>query len=194
MKNLRIALLLGVFLCALPVAAQTVKVNWQTGAPFASYKTFSWQEPAQSGLPFYGAWVKTDVIAELTSKGLTQAPAGKPGDLVVTYHIAGQQMIDATSTTDSFGTGVGPWGGGWGWYGGWGGWGEWSGDATTFTSEHPREMVILMVDLADSKEKKLVWRGQATVENASTSESGDQKQTKSSVQKMFKSYPPRVKK
>jgi len=194
MKNLRTALLAGVLLCGLPLSAQTVKVNWQTGAPFSTYKTFSWQEPSKPGLPFYGAWVKADVIAELTSKGLTQAPAGQAGDVIVTYHIVSQEMMDTVSNTDGFGTEMGPWGGGWGWYGGWGGWGAWSGDATTFTSEHPREMVILTVDLADGKAKKLVWRGQATVENASTSESGDQKQTKSCVQKMFKSYPPKVKK
>jgi Domain of unknown function (DUF4136) len=196
MNKLRTVAVLCLFFIALPLCAQTVKVNWQTGAPFSTYKTFAWRAPQKPGLPFYGAWVKADVIAELNSKGLTQAGPGQTPDVIATYHITGQQVLDATSNTDydGFDAGPGPWGGGWGWYGGWGGWGGLeTGEATTFTSTSPREMVILTIDLADAKQKKLIWRGQATVENASNSEKGDEKQTKSCVQKLFKSYPPKNK-
>ncbi len=196
MKIFRAVLLSCIFLSGASLRAQTVKVNWQTGAPFSSYKTFAWQDPKTAGLPFYGQWVKPDVIAALTAKGLTLAAAGQAPDLLVTYHIQGQEVLDATSNTvgDGFDMAPGPWGGGWGWYGGWGGWGAFPEEATTFTSEHPRQMVILTVDLADAKQKKLVWRGQATVENASSNEQGDQKQTSQCVQKLFKAYPPRPKK
>jgi hypothetical protein len=194
MKILRGLSLLCLFLCISPLHAQTVKVNWRTGAPFASYKTYAWQDSKNPGLAFYGQWVQADVLAELSAKGLTPA-AGQTPDLLVTYHIQGQEMIDATSNTDSegFGMGPGPWGGGWGWYGGWGGWGPFNEDSTTFTSEHPRELVILTISMADAKQKMLVWRGQATVESASNTEKGDEKQTKQCVQKLFKSYPPKTK-
>jgi Domain of unknown function (DUF4136) len=194
-KLMRAGLFLCVLLCAISLQAQTVKVNWRTGAPFSTYKTYAWQDPKSPGLPFYGQWVKADVLAELATKGFTPAAAGQTPDVVVTYHIQGEQMLDATSNTDydGFGVGPGPWAGGWGWYGGWGGWGAWPGEATTFTSENPRQMVILTIDMADAKEKKLVWRGQATVESASSSEKGDEKQTKQCVQKLFKSYPPKTK-
>jgi hypothetical protein len=195
MRTLRALSFLCLFICISPLYAQTVKVNWRTGAPFASFKTYAWQDPKNPGLQFYGQWVKADVIAELNAKGLTQAAAGQTPDVLVTFHIQGQELLDATSNTDSdgFGWGPGPWSGGWGWYGGWGGWGPWGGDSTTFTSEHPREMVILTVSMAEAKGKLLVWRGQATVESASNSEKGDEKQTKQCVQKMFKSYPPKAK-
>jgi hypothetical protein len=195
MNKLRAFVFLCVVSIGLPLYAQTVKVNWRTGAPFSTYKTYAWRDPQKPGLQFYGQWVKADVLAELKTKGLTPAAAGQTPDVIVTYHIQGQQLMDATSNTDydGFDVGPGPWGGGWGWYGGWGGWGEGIGDATTFTSENPREMVILTVDLADAKQKKLVWRGQATVENASNSEKGDEKQTKQCVQKMFKTFPPKAK-
>jgi len=146
MKTVRTALLLCSLLCGLPLRAQTVKVNWQTGAPFSTYKTFAWQDPKSQTIPFYGPWVKADVIAELQTKGLTPVSAGQKPDLIVTYHMQGQELLDATSTTDGFGMGAGPWGGGWGWYGGWGGWGPWSDDSTTFTSEHPRTILILTID------------------------------------------------
>jgi len=195
MKNLRVGLLMSFLLCGLPLSAQTVKVNWQMGAPFSSYKTFAWQDPKTPGVPFYGPWVKGDVIAELQTKGLTPVASGQKPDLIVTFHMQGQEMLDATSTTDGFSMGAGPWGGGWGWFGGWGGWGPWSEDATTVTSEHPRTILILTVDMADAKQKNtLVFRGQATVENVSSSESGDEKQTKQCVQKIFKNYPPKPKK
>jgi len=187
--------MLCLFLFGLPLCAQTVKVNWRTGAPFATYKTYAWQDSKNPGMPFYGQWVRADVLAQLNAKGLTSVTAGQTPDLLVTYHIQGQELIDTTSNTDSdgFGWGPGPWAGGWGWYGGWGGWGPWNQDATTFTSEHPREMLILTISMADAKQKMLVWRGQATVESVSNSEKGDEKQTEQCVQKLFKSYPPKNK-
>jgi len=195
MKFVRTAFLVCFLLCGLPLCAQTVKVNWQTGAPFSTYKTFAWQDPKSHTVPFYGPWVKADVIAELQTKGLTPVAAGQKPDLIVTYHLQGQELVDATSTTDGFGLGSGPWGGGWGWYGGWGGWGPWTDDSTTFTSEHPRTILILTIDMADAAQNKtLVFRGQATVENVSKSESGDEKQTKQCVEKIFKNYPPKPKK
>ena len=60
--------------------------------------------------------------------------------------------------------------------GGWGGWGPFEEDATTFTSEHPHDILILTISMADAKQKMLVWRGQA-----------------SAWGKLFKSYPPKTK-
>ena len=195
MARFRVAALLCLFFAGLPLYGQTVKVNWRTGAPFASYKTYAWQDSKNPGPPFYAEWVKADVLADLSAKGLTPAAAGQTPDVIVTYHIRGQELIDSTSDTDSdgFGWGAGPWGGRWGWYGGWGGWGPWGGDSTTFTSERPRELLTLTVSIADAKEKMLVWRGQATVEDVSNSQKGDEKQTRQCVEKLFKSYPPKAK-
>jgi hypothetical protein len=195
MNKLRAAALLCLVVLGPALHAQTVKVNWRTGAPFASYKTYAWQESKNPGFPFYGQWVKADILDQLSAKGLTPVAAGQTPDLLVTYHIQGQELIDATSNTDldGFSWGPGPWVGGWGWYGGWGGWGPWNEDSTTFTSEHPREMLILTISMADAKQKILVWRGQATVESVSNSEKGDEKQTEQCVQKLFKDYPPKTK-
>jgi uncharacterized protein DUF4136 len=196
MIKYKAAALVSLFIFALPLYAQTVKVNWHNGAPFATYKTFAWQNSKNPGPPFYGSWVKADVVAELASKGLTPVAAGQTPDLIVTYHIQGQELIDTTSNTDAdgFGWGGGGWGGGWGWYGGWGGWGgPIDEDSTTFTSEHPHDILILTISMADGKKKALVWRGQATVENPSNSQKGDEKQTKQCVQKLFKNYPPKSK-
>jgi hypothetical protein len=62
---------------------------------------------------------------------------------------------------------------------------------TAITTEEPRTMGILTVDLYDVAKKHLVWRGQATVDSVSNSQKGDEKQTEKSVEKMFKKYPPK---
>lgn len=194
MKRLVLCFVLSPFLCVPLIRAQTVKVNWQSSAPFATYKTFAWQEPKNPGLPFYAQWIKPDVTAELSQRGLQQVGSGQTPDLVATFHVSGQEMIDAQTTSDGFDYGPGPWGAGWESFGGWGGWGDWPIDQTSFTTEHPRQIVILTVDLLDARHKKLVWRGQATVEDASNSENGDRKQTEKCIQKMFKGYPPKTSK
>jgi hypothetical protein len=191
-KNLRTFALLCAVLFAIPAFAQTVKVNWKQGAPFSSYKTYSWKiSPAQSKSIYVG-WVKADVDAQLAAKGLTLATGNQKPDMYVAYHIATQEMLDATTTTDD-GFGGWGWGGGpWGIYGGWGGWGIGAGvpDIAT-TTEEPRTMGIMTVDLYDVSHSGLVWRGQATVDSVSNSQSGDEKQVKNSVVKMFKKYPPK---
>lgn len=194
MKNVRVLALLCAVLMASPAFAQTVKVNWNQAAPFSDYKTYAWKTGTSQANSFYAGWVKPDVDAQLAAKGLALAPANQKPDIYVTFHIQTQEVTDAITTDDGFGPGWG-WGGGpWGVWGGWGGWGGWEGgdfSDTAITTEEPRTMGILTVDLYDVAKKHLVWRGQATVDSVSNSQKGDEKQTEKSVEKMFKKYPPK---
>jgi hypothetical protein len=168
------------------IPAQTVKVNWQTSAPFSDYRTYAWKADQNESNGFYDQWVKPDVDAQLATKHLSKVTTDQKPDLIVLYHLKTQEMLDATTTTDGFGWGSGPWGM-------WGGWGGW-GDDTAFstTSERPRTMAILTLDLVDAKKRELVWRGQATVESVSNTQKGDEKQVAKSVEKMFKQFPPKM--
>jgi hypothetical protein len=47
------------------IFAQTVKVNWQTQAPFADYRSYMWKESKNQGSDFYRQWVQQDVDADL---------------------------------------------------------------------------------------------------------------------------------
>jgi hypothetical protein len=180
--------------CASVSSAQTVRVNWQQNAPFSDYKTYAWQFSPKEQNSFYQQFVVEYVDDSLQKAGLQKVPLSQSPALLVTYHFATQEMIDATTTTDGFGWAPGPWPGGWGYWGGWGGWdggfGEAGPDIST-TQEHPRMMGILSVDLADAKAKRLVWRGQATEDSISSTQKGDEKQVRKSVDKMFAHFPPK---
>jgi hypothetical protein len=185
MKTLAMAVTLCSLLTATGARAQTVKVNWQTTAPFADYHTYAWKQTQNEGGAFYQQWVEKDVDAALTEKGLRRVAEGDQPDLYVYFHMVSQEVMDSTTTDDGFG-----WGGGrWGRRGGWGGWGP----DIVQTEAQPRMMGILAIDLVDVKQNQMVWRGQATEDSISNAQSGDEKQVQKSVEKLFKQYPPKEK-
>ncbi len=175
---------------AVGASAQTVKVNWKTNAPFPLYKTYSWKMGKQQGSGFYRQWVRQDVDSVLARKGLKKVEDNQNPDLLVVYNMAGQEVLDSTTTTDGFGWGDGLWG----YSGAWGGWGDAgldTGSDVSSTEQEPRMMGILTVDLVDAKKKQMVWRGQATEDSISNSQKGDEKQVQKSVEKMFDRFPPK---
>ncbi len=183
MKKLAMGVMVCSLLAATEALAQTVKVNWQTDAPFADYHTYAWRESKNNGGQFYQQWIAKDVDTVLSDKGLHRVATGEDPDLYVYYHVMTQEVIDSTSTDDGFGWGGGRWGR-------WGGWGGWGGPDIVQTEAHPRTIGILAVDLIDVKKKVMVWRGQATVDMIANNQKGDEKQVQKSVEKMFKRYPP----
>jgi hypothetical protein len=177
-----------IFAAAASALGQTVKVNWRIRAPFSDYKTYAWRTSKNEGARFYKQWVHADVDAVLAKKGLRRVSVNQKPDLYIYYHIVTQEVMDSTTMDDGFGWGGGPWG----MWGGWGGWGMWGGMGPDIaqTTAQPRMMGILAVDLIDTKEKALVWRGQATTDAISNTQKGDTKQVLKSVDKMFEKYPP----
>jgi hypothetical protein len=63
-------LLSGCFLLfATSAMAQTVKVDWQTTAPFADHRTCAWRPSKNLGAHFCRQWVEKDPDADLAQKG-----------------------------------------------------------------------------------------------------------------------------
>ncbi len=166
--------------------AQTVRVNWHTTAPFSSFKTYAWKTSKRPSSHFYQQWVRRDVDAELAKKGMREVALNQKPDLLIMYRFVSDEVLDSTTTDDGFGWGGGPWG----WAGGWGGMGM---DDTVTTEQEPRTLGILSVDLVNAQRKELVWRGQATEDNVSDTQKGDEKQVLKSIDKMFAQYPPKRK-
>jgi hypothetical protein len=104
--------------------------------------------------------------------------------VIVVYHVAFDEQKDISSYSS------GPMYGGYG-YGWGGGWGM------TTTDVRVREILVgtLAVDMIDAKKKEVAWRGLGTkeIDTNAKPEKRDSNISKA-VEKIFKNYPPKVKK
>jgi hypothetical protein len=164
-----------VVLCASASFAQQIKTDYDRGANFSQYKTYSW-EKVQTQDQLWVDRIKEAVNTALAAKGLTPVESG--GDIA----IIAIEMTKNQQTLDTFYDGFG---GGWGWRrgGGFGGF----GDATTTTENY--KVGTLVVDLFDAHTKKLVWRGSAS-DTLSDKSDKNIKNLDKGVQKMFDHFPP----
>ena len=164
--------------------AQAVRVNWSKRAAFSDYHTYQWIPSQNDNHPFYHQYVGDYVNYDLKKKGLQRVPASQNPDVLVTYHFLTQE----TSEQETTGFGDGGWGG-------WGGWGMggmgMGGMYDSTTTNVPITMGLLTVDIIDAKTKKIIWRGQATEDNVTKSNKGEEKSVAKSINKMFDHFPPK---
>jgi hypothetical protein len=178
LQRIAAALIGMMFLFAGGAAAQQVKTDYDRGANFTQYKTYSW-EHVKTKDPLFVDRIKNAVYVALAAKGWTQVESG--GDV----SIVAVQMTSNQETLNTFYNGFG---GGWGWrrFGG-GGFGE----ATTTTETYT--VGTLVVDLFDAKTKTLLWRGSSS-DTLSNNSDKNIKNLDKGVEKMFKQFPPNTEK
>lgn len=163
------------FLFARGSLAQQVKIDYDRGANFAQYKTYSWEQ-VKTRDPLFIDRIKDAVSSALAAKGWTQVESGAD------VSIMAFQMTRDRQTLNTFYDGFG---GGWGWRGfGGGGFAE----ATTTTDTY--KVGTLIVDLFDAKTKQLLWRSSAS-DTLSSSSNKNIHNLDKNVEKMFKEFPPR---
>ena len=160
------------FLFAGKSSAQQVKTDYDRSADFGQYKTYSWEQ-VKTKPPLFVDRIKNSVNAALAAKGWTQVDSGGDISIVAIQITRNQQTLN--TYYDGFG-------GGWRWRG-FGGFGE----ATTTTETY--KVGTLVVDLFDTKTKKLVWRGTSSDTLSKNSNKNIQNLDKD-VEKMFKQFPP----
>ena len=155
-------------------SAQQVKTDYDRGANFGQYKTYSWAQVKTKEVLDVDR-IKTAVNAALAAKGWTQVDSGGDVSIVAMEITRNQQTLN--TFYDGFG-------GGWGWrrFGG-GGFGE----ATTTTETY--KVGTLVVDLFDAKTKQLIWRGTSS-DTLSNNSDKNIKNLDKGVEKLFKQFPP----
>jgi hypothetical protein len=173
MQKAMFALIGIIVLFAGTASAQQVKTDYDRGANFAQYKTYSW-EHVKTKDPLDVDRIKSAVNAALAAKGWTQVDSG--GDVSVV-------AMEVTSTQQTLNTFYDGLGGGWGWRRFGGGFGE----ATTTTDTYKVGTVV--VDLFDTKTKELIWRGSSSGTLSNNSDKNIKNLDKG-VDKMFKHFPP----
>jgi hypothetical protein len=164
--------------------AQDVRYNFDSKADFSKYKTYKWVEikGADHANQLVEKQIRETIEAELATKGL-QKTDSDTADLYVGYQTAIGTEKQFTSYNTGWGYGPG-WGGGW--YGG--------GSTMTTGSTSTIYTGQLVVDMYDSANKDLVWRG--TVSKTIDPKAKPEKQQKNltkAVAKLFKNYPPKKK-
>lgn len=167
--------------------AQDVRYNFDRETDFSKFKTYKWVSigATAQGNSLLSKQIKSAVDVELSGKGLTKTEDDN-ADLYVGYQTAIGQEQAFTSYNSSWGYGPG-------WYrGGWYGYpsgGMTAGQTSTIYKGQ------LDLDMYDSANHDLVWRGVAS-KTIDTNAKPDkqQKNLTKAVAKLLKNYPPRAKK
>lgn len=155
-------------MCAV-VFADDVKTDYDKQADFSHYKTYSWIK-VQANDELWQQRITDAVDQALQSRGLQKVDSG--GDLAVA-------AVGSTRDEKEYQT----------FYNGLGGW-WWNGfgEQTTTTVQH-YPVGTLVVDLYDTGNKRLVWRGTASAA-LSNQPSKNEKKMDKDVNKMFENFPP----
>jgi hypothetical protein len=188
MKKFLFFSLVGILLSVSAAVGQDVRYNFDKNADFSKFKTYKWVplKDATKVNDLVDKQIIDSVNAELATKGLTQVTEDS-ANLYVGYQAGIGQEKEFTSYSSDWG-----YGGGWyrgGWYGGAGGMSTTSGQTSTIYIGQ------LAVDMYDSANHNLVWRGVAskTIDPKAKPEK-QEKNLKKAVTKLLKNYPPPVKK
>jgi len=187
MKRILFLSALGLLLVATVAFSQDVRYNFDKNADFSKFKTYKWVtlKDAQTVNDLVSKQIVDAVDAELATKGLTKV-TDDSANLYVAYQAAVGQEKQFTSYSSDWG-----YGGGWyrgGWYGG--------GMGTTTTSGQTSTIYVgqLALDMYDSANKDIAWRGVASKTiDAKAKPEKQQKNLAKAVKKLLKNYPPPAK-
>src|SRR5215471_9707195 len=170
---------------AYSATAQDVRYNFDKDTDFSRFKTYRWVELKDAAKvdTLREKNIRESIDAQLAEKGLTKTDADS-ADLLVGY----QAGVGTEKQFTSYNT---DWGYGGGWYrGGW-----YGGPAGTTTGQTSTIYTgQLALDMYDSKNHDLVWRG--VVSKTIDPEAKPEKQEKNlnkAVAKLLKNYPPQKK-
>jgi hypothetical protein len=146
-----------------------VKIDYDHGADFNRYKTYSWLS-AKGTDDLWTDRIVQDVDAQLAAKGWSKVESGGKATISAFGRTHNEQTLE---------TYYNGFGGGWRWRG--------FGDATTMVENTP--VGTLVVDVFDGSSKKLIWRGMST-DTLSTKPDKNEKKLEKAVEDMFKKFPP----
>ena len=164
-------------------AAQKTSYDFDKTAAFSTFKTYALKDGTNVGQKLIDDRIVAAIDKELAAKGMTRSD--NP-DVFVVYHVAFDKEKDISTYSSGYGGGYGAYG--WGWGGGWGG-------GTTSTQVRDILIGTLVIDIADAKKAQVAWRGMGVkeVQTQASPEKRD-KSINEAVKKIFKNYPPKIKK
>ena len=124
--------------------AQNVTYDFDAGADFSKFKTYTWVRGNQVPDELNHRRVVQSIDAQLVSKGLSQINANANPDILVAYHAS----FDTDPQISGFSTGFGGY--------------RWGGNRSGVARAEEVLIGTLAVDIVDAKSKTIVWRAMAT--------------------------------
>jgi hypothetical protein len=170
-------IVLGMLVCGVsPALAHRIRVDFDHGINFSSYRTFSWAPAADASPPeplFPNQLMRERIVGfieeALAARGFKRVQTG--GDLLLSYGI----QVTETPQFTTFSDGPGP---GWGW-----------GSGFSTTTVQTIYEGTLVVDMVDAGHNKLVFQGTSTQTISSRPSTNTRKLAKA-VNEIFERYPP----
>ena len=172
MKHLRRMIAPVLFLAAttcITALAQKVETDYDHSINFAQFHTYSWGH-VHSSDPFAESRIREDIDHILQARGWQEVPAG--GDITLTAIAVRRHQTEY----ETFYDGLGP---GWHWHG-------WGGITTTTVETVP--VGTLVVDVYETANHHLVWRGLAH-DTLSDNPDKNAKKLQTAIDKMFGKFP-----
>src|SRR5579864_6645335 len=174
MKKVLFASTLGILLAATTALAQDVRYNFDKNTDFSKFRTYRWVviKNAPTANDLVTKQVREAVEKELATKGLTKIDDDS-ANLFIGYQAGVSQEKEFTSFSSDWGYGAG------------------GGMSTTRGSTSTIYVGQLAVDMYDSANHDLVWRGVASKTlDAKAKPEKQQKNMAKAVKKLLKNYPP----
>ncbi len=165
----KIVVVLSALACLALPASAGVKVDYEVGVDFESYRTYAWQAGTEAGQPQIQQRIYRAVERELEAAGLRKVSVGE-ADLYVVTHAFSEMKAHAS--------------GGYVYVQQW--------DVGVLT----KGVVVdtkgyLVVDLIDSQSEKAVWSAKATEVMGLPDLTKLTNKVKNIIRKMFRKFPPR---
>jgi hypothetical protein len=155
--------------CAPLSFGQDVHVDWDKHATFERYHTYCWGK-VQTSNPLWKNRIQDAVDKDLQAKGWQRVDSHSDATIFAVGSTQNQQEYQ------TFYNGLG------------GGW-RWGGFAQSTTTVENYRVGTLVVDLYDSNNRELLFRGTASDSLSSDPDKNERKLEKA-VDKMFKKFPP----
>ncbi|MDD5218333.1 MAG: DUF4136 domain-containing protein [Candidatus Omnitrophica bacterium] len=173
-------------------ALMEVSSDWDSTEDFSKFKTYAWASDKQAitGNPqldndLLDKRIRSAVDRDLQAKGFQKTPDPNP-DFLVSYKASVEGKLDVTNVPGE--VYESPWSMPDGTVGlGWDTWG-----AASFVTQYDEGTVLL--DVADAKTKKLVWRGSVSaVVGQNLTPEEKQQRIDEAIQKVLVKFPPKKK-
>jgi Domain of unknown function (DUF4136) len=154
--------------------AQKINIDWDRSANFSQFHTYMWEKSPHAANGLWNPRIIDGINQRLQAKGLTMVDSNPDLWVVYSNSIHDQKQVVGTGYT------FGPaWGWGWGW-----------GGAPTTYNTYVTKLGTLVVEIADAKDKRLLWRGSAT--NTITDNSNKNiNNLDKALNKLFQNFPPK---